>query len=85
MTPTSSLTYPTPILSPVVPMVEMTCGSRKKTTTDWSSDMNNRSSSKTLIVSSLLLVRNVFVSTYSSLVSELLKILLSYFRSPILI
>ncbi len=92
-------------------MVEMTCGARKKATTDWPSEMSNRSFLKVilylstlcpeelslekaklppsssslgapvatlqiLIVPSLLLETNVFSSTYSSLVTELLKILL---------
>ena len=87
------------------------CGARKKATTDWSSEMSNRSSLKvimylptlcseelslekaklpssssfcapvptlhTLIVPSSLPESNVSVSTYSSLVTELLNILLS--------
>ena len=106
---TSPFLHPTPILSPAVPMVEMTCGARKKATTDWPSEMSNRSSLKvilylptlcpeeltsekvklppssssfcapvatlqTLIVPSLLPETNVSSSTYSSLVTELLKI-----------
>ena len=88
----------------------MECGARKKATTDWSSEMSNRSFLKvilylptfyskevslekatlprsssplgapvstlqTLIVPSSLLETNVFASTYSSFVTELLKIL----------
>ncbi len=40
---TSPLLHPTPILSQEVPMVEMTCGAWKKATTDWPSEMINRS------------------------------------------
>ncbi len=104
-----------------IPMVEMTCGTRKKTTTDYPgpSEMSNRLSLKvilylptfcseelslekaklppsnssfcvpvslqTLIVPSSLPETNVSVSTYSSLVTDFLKISSHLVPVPILI
>ena len=45
---TSSFLYSTPILSPELLTVEMTCWTRKDTT-DWSSEMRNRSSLKVIV------------------------------------
>jgi len=46
---TLPLLQSTPILSPALPTAEMVCGTRKKVTTDWSSEMRSRSSLKVIL------------------------------------
>jgi hypothetical protein len=43
------LLQPTPILSPALLIAEMACEARKKATTDWPSEMSNRSSLKVIL------------------------------------